>query len=414
VLVALLLALLLLFDPLLDLGDILVAVRPLLIGDVIGIAVITPLVLRLVSHERLRPGRNARTIAPELCLYVAVVIGVLWIVVGASEAQGFRLFYLLFLPLVAAAVRYGLDGACVGLAVTQLGLVGLLHGYGYDAAAFTEFQTLMLVLSATGLTVGVVVSERQHAFETVREVEAALKAKQEEAARAARVSLVGGTAAALAHEINQPMTAARALARSVQEILRSPSADFARADNNLTRLIAQIDHAGDVVRRIREFLRRGRPQASAFDVGDLLEDVLTLARPELAARGIRIEREADAALPPIFGDRVQLQQVVHNLVRNAAESIAGSRAPEGRIRVVAQRLDEPARVEIGVIDDGPGVGSDVASRLFEPLISSKDDGLGLGLSICVSIVEAHHGRIWLQSGAPGATEFRFSVPLDAG
>src|SRR5262249_44576932 len=130
-------------------------------------------------------------------------------VIVAAGPNGSKLFYVMFLPVVVAAVHYGLDGACIALTVTQLALVGLLHLYGYEANAFAEFQLMMLILSATGLTVGVVVTERRHADETVRVVERQLKAKEAEAAQAARFNLVSGTAAALAHEINQPMTAAR-------------------------------------------------------------------------------------------------------------------------------------------------------------------------------------------------------------
>ena len=119
----------------------------------------------------------------------------------------------------------------------------------------------MLLLSATGLTVGVVVTERQHAFDAVREIETRLKAKEAEAAQAARFNLVSGTAAALAHEINQPMTAARALARSVQHLLRSSDTDLARANTNLSNLITQIDHAGGVVQSHARILA---PRPAAF------------------------------------------------------------------------------------------------------------------------------------------------------
>src|SRR5262249_54380997 len=150
----------------------------------------------------------------------------------------------------------------------------LLRRHGYDANVFTEFQVLMLVLTATGLTVGVVVSERRQAARAVRAVEARLRAKEAEAAEAARFTLVSGMASALAHEINQPMTAARALARAAQEILRAPNADRARADGNLTTLIAQVDHAAGVVRRMRDFLRRGHPHVSTIDVRGMIEDAL--------------------------------------------------------------------------------------------------------------------------------------------
>jgi two-component system, LuxR family, sensor kinase FixL len=180
-------------------------------------------------------------------------------------------------------------------------------------------------------------------------------------------------------------------------------------------LITQIDHAGGVVRRMRDFLRRGRPHSSTIILSDLLSDALALAGPEVASKGVSIALDAADGDPlVIHGDAVQLQEVILNLVRNAAEAIADARTPNGRIMVVARRLDAPARIEISVVDNGPGITAEVAERLFHPLTTSKTDGLGLGLSISASIVEAHGGRIWLQTGKAGATEFRFSLPLETG
>ena len=410
-LVAVLICLLLLVDEALDFGDVLIAAGPLLIGDVIGIAVITPLTLRFALHQRPLLDRISLRIVPELLLFVAVVITTLWLIVVAAGPSGSKLFYLLFLPVVVAAARHGLDGGCIALAITQLSLVGLLHQYGYDASAFTEFQLLMLVLSATGLTVGVVVTERQHAFEAMREVEARLAIKEAEAAQAARFNLVSGTAAALAHEINQPMTAARALARSAEHLLRDPKPDLARAGTNLTNLIAQIDHVGGVVRHMREFLRRGRPHLSTIQVRKLLNGALALAATQLAANSITVALDARDDLPLIQGDAVQLQEVILNLLRNACEAIVDAQKPDGRITVLARSLDTPARIEISVADNGPGIAAAVQERLFQPLTTSKSEGLGLGLSIAASIVEAHGGRIWLAAAEPGATDFRFTLPL---
>jgi signal transduction histidine kinase len=409
-LVAVFICLLLLADEELDLADVLVAAGPLLIGDMIGIAVITPLTLRLAPRPRLN--QISLLMLSELLIFIAIVIAALWIIVAAAGLDGSRLFYLLFLPVVVAAVRHGLDGACISLAFTQLGLVVILHRYGYDANAFTAFQLLMLVLSTTGLTVGVVVTERRHADEMIRDVERQLKAMEAEAARAARFNLVSGTAAALAHEINQPLTAARALARTVQHIVRERNPDFTRADANVSNLISQIDHAGGVLRRMRDFLRRGRPHSSTIAVRELFADALALAGPEIADKGITLTLDVAEELPPIHGDVVQLQQVVLNLVRNAAEAIRDAHMSNGRIAIMARRLEAPARIEVSVIDNGPGIAADVAERLFHPLTTSKSDGLGLGLSICASIVEAHGGRIWLHAGEPSATELRFSLSLE--
>jgi two-component system sensor kinase FixL len=394
-----------------DIGDVVQVARLLIIGDTIGIAVVTPLLLRFRV-----PGRSDThrllSLVPEGLLYVCIIGAALWLIVGSEGAHGFRLFYLLFVPVVIAAVRHGVDGACFSLAVAQFGIVGLLRYSGYDAGEFTEFQTLVLVLTVTGLIVGVVVSERRNSDRIARDAQARLAERQAEAAQVARVNLVSGMASALAHEINQPMTAARALGRSAQHLLRTPGGDLSRADNNLAVMLTHIDHAGDIVRRMRDFIRRGHPHVSTISTRQMLEEAMTLAHAEASARHVRVDLDAPADLPDLHGDRVQLEQVVLNLVHNAVDAIAAAGQSDGQVHVVARRQPAPPRLEIGVSDNGPGIADELAGRLFDPLATAKPDGLGLGLSICASIMEAHGGRVWLQSGAPGATEFRFSVPLD--
>jgi two-component system sensor kinase FixL len=417
--VALLLAALLLIDRDAANNDLSRSVLPLFVGDVIGVAVVTPLVLRLSRLWQQRAEwkswfRSPPFVIPaEVALFVLVTGFALWMIVGSDRPNDYKYFSLLFVPVVVVAVRHGFDGACLALASTQLGLVALLRAYGYDAATFTEFQIVMLVLTMTGLLVGGVVSERERADQSARRAEARLRQAELEAARAARFNMVSGMASALAHEINQPMTAARALARSAQQLMSAGSGDIERARGNLATLVTQIDHAADVIRRMREFLRRGQPHVSTLDVATILDDAVVLARPEAAARGARIDLAVDPALPAVFGDRIQLQQVVLNLVRNGIDAIveAGVKPGEqhGRIAVRAFLGEDGRAVEVSVADNGTGVDPD--RNLFEPLTSSKKDGLGLGLSICANIVQAHGGRIWLQSGESGATEFRFSLPL---
>ena len=403
----LLLSLLLVLEPNLSWGDVVIALVPLLVGDTIGIAVVTPLVMRAMHPHRL-PMLSAPLIT-EIILYAALIAGSLWIIGAAGAVNGVKLFYLLFVPVVLSALRFGLDGACVALALAQLGLVIVLRFFAADAQTFTEFQILMLVLTATGLIVGAVVTERERSEEHARDAERRFKEKEAEAVHAARFTLVSGMASALAHEINQPMTAARALARSAQELIRKPEADLARADTNLTNMITQVDLAGAIVRRMREFLRRGHPRVSTVDAANVLDDALMLARSEAAAKDIRLVLKCENGLPPLYGDRVQLQQVVLNLVRNSIDSIASAKRG-GEVVIAARHLFTPGRVEFSVWDNGPGISEDIAERLFEPLMTSKHEGLGLGLPICTSIVEAHGGKIWLHSRDPGATEFRFTIP----
>lgn len=394
-----------------DMRDVVQVAWPLLIGDMIGIAVVTPLLLRFRVQERFKTHRLL-SLAPEGALYFCIIGVALWLIVGSEGAHGFRLFYLLFVPVVIAAVRHGVDGACFSLAVTQFSLIGLLHFSGYGASEFTEFQTLALVLTVTGLIVGVVVSERKNSDRIARDAQARLVERQAEAAQVARVNLVSGMASALAHEINQPMTAARALGRSAQHLVRTPGSDLSRADSNLSAMLTHIDHAGDIVRRMRNFIRRGHSHVSTINTRDMLEEAMTLAHAEAFARHVRVDLDAPADLPDLHGDRVQLEQVVLNLVHNAVDAIATAGQSHGHVHVTARRHSAPPRVEIGVLDNGPGIEGELAGRLFDPLTTAKQDGLGLGLSICASIMEAHGGRVWLHSGEPGATEFRFTVPLD--
>ncbi len=409
-----LVALLLLIDHRIALDNVLTAATPLLLGDIIGIAVMTPLTLRLVMLMRGRASLSgySRPLAFEVALYAGLSCVALLVIIGGQSGSGLRYFYLLFVPVVLAAVRHGFDGACVALAVTQFALVGLMHYFGYDARAFTDMQTLMLVLTGTGLIVGAVVSERQSADALRRLAEDRLREKEAESAQAARFSLVSGMASALAHEINQPMTAARALARSAQHLIEGPKPDLPRAGGNIANAIAQIDHASGVMRRMREFLRRGRPHVSSFEVRSMIEDALMLARPDAEARGIALVCAIPDGLPMVHGDKIQIEQVVLNLIRNAMEAISAAGQAGGIITISGAILSGPSRIEIAVGDNGPGVPEQFAHRMFEPMTTSKAEGLGLGLAISQTIIESHGGRIWLQSGERSGAEFRFTLPLE--
>jgi two-component system, LuxR family, sensor kinase FixL len=408
--VAVLLPLLLIAAGRFDIDDLFPSILRGFVGDAIGIAVVSPLTLRLWHLRRQLTAARLRAALPEAVVYAALITASLWVILDTRSQHGSNFFYLLFLPVIIAAVRQGFDGACFSLLATQIGLVFLLQRYGFDAETFTEFQTLMFVLSATALSVGAIVSEREQARRAFQDAEERLKQKEIDALRAGRFNLVSAMASALAHEINQPITAARALARSIQHILRGATPDLPRADHNLTALVSHIDTAGNIVRRMREFLQRG-PLMGDVDVCRLLEDVLVLIGPEAATAQVRLELAVEDSLPPLRADRSQLEQVMLNLIRNSIDAIAGAKIRGGRIRLAAQRSNRPSDLVISVWDNGPGIAADIAGRLFEPLTTSKPEGLGLGLSICGSIAAAHGGRIWLEATAAHATEFRVTVPF---
>jgi len=382
-----------------------------ILGDVIGIAVVTPLVLRAYRHRD-----RLKSVPPEVLFefggYSGVILIALGIIMRPDQPFGQGLFYLLFVPVVVAAVRHGIDGACAALTIAQLGLVGFLHLYGFDLTRFAEYQLLMLVMTVTVLLVGAVVSERDAADEAARDAARRLQDMQNEAARTARLNLVSGMAAALAHEISQPMTAARALARSVSRLLDAEDGDRARAVRNVQSMVEQIDHAAAVVRRMREFLRRGEPDARSVDVPDAVADALALVQPLAGSEGIAIiEPSGGMALPPVVGDPVQIQQVIINLVRNGIDAIKESARTDGWIAVTIEPASEGAAVEIAISDNGIGIAPDRVDTIFDPLSTTKADGLGLGLSICKMIVQAHGGRIRVHQTSPEGTEVRFSLPV---
>ncbi len=380
---------------------------PLIVGDVIGIAVVAPLTLRMVAWLRSPPTATPRALA-ELLLVIAGILVILWIVVRPPAVLGQSIFYLLFVPVVVSAVRHGIDGACASLALSQLGLVAILHWHGFELSRFTEYQVLMLVLTLTGLIVGGLVSERQAAHDEARSARLRLHELEVQAARTARFNMAGGMAAALAHEINQPMTAARALARSVQELHRAPSRDDGRIERNLSSMIEQIDHAGAVVRRMQNFLRRGEPHFSTLEIAVVLAEAAALIEPMVKARGIHFQLDVPRDLPAVHGDQVQIGQVVINLIKNSIDAV--DQDVDGRVMVSARSADAGAWIEIAVRDNGAGIPSEQVDTIFDPLITTRPEGIGLGLSICKMIVQAHGGRIWLASSVPGATEFRFTLP----
>lgn len=395
-------------------NDFFATFLPLFVGDAIGIAVFAPIVLRLAA--RLRATGRLAALWPQWGMIA--IAGVIVFAIMALQAifgtHGLRYLFILFVPIVFAGLRDGLDGACFSLAAAQLGLVAMLHATGQDLPTFIDVQAQMLVLTIAGLIVGAIVSERQTIAAAADMVAARLRALELEAAQAARVSLAEGMASALAHEINQPITAVRALARSAQHLLGSAHTDVERARRNVAEVIVQVDHAGQIIRRMREFLRRGHPHISTLDVEKLLHNAVALIETTASEQHVRIILQVEGGLATMYGDRTQIEQVLLNLMRNGLDAMAEAGTPSGRIDVGATRGSTPETVEFFVRDNGPGIPPDQTGRLFEPQVSAKPHGLGLGLAICTSIVHHHRGRLWLASSRPGHTEFRFSLPVDAG
>jgi len=251
-----------------------------------------------------------------------------------------------------------------------------------------------VVLAITGLAVGALVNEQQR-------IQRQLHLNQRALDRALRLSTMGEFAAALAHEINQPLTAIANYAR-----VASTARDATVASQASEKMIAQVERAAKVVRRLRDFIQLGRiSEAGSIAVPQLLEEALTYCHAEL----VSVELNVEANLPPVHADGLQLQQVVVNLVRNAVEAIAGAKRRDGSVVIDAVR-DGANAILIRVRDNGPGFDPDLIDRASFPFTTSKEDGLGLGLSLARSIIEAHGGRLAISSASSGAT-VSFTLPI---
>jgi signal transduction histidine kinase len=362
------------------------------VGDMIGVAVLTPFLLVLMTRRRLM------YLSWEAVGLVMVVAVAMFAVFGFAGAFRFQLFYLFFLPVIWIAVRFGLEGVTVGLLLTQIGLIAAIHFTEDAAADVTSYQALMVVLTLTGLAVGVLVSEQQRTQQQLR-------INQEALSRAFRLGSMGEFAAALAHEINQPLTAVANYARVARD---APS--VVAASEAVERVIAQVDRAAEVVRRLRNFIRLGHGETGPAQVRELVDAAISYCRAELDRQGVEVQARIARDLPPVSVDAVQIEQVLVNLLRNSAEALSDAGRHDGRIVVKAARQGESIAIEVR--DNGPGFDLGVAERAAAPFTTTKSEGLGLGLSLARSIVEAHGGSLSIESSSFGAS-VSFTLPRAA-
>lgn len=368
------------------------------VGEVIGIIVLTPFLLVWGGGPRLR--WSGRGLAEATAQGAAIGLA-LWADFGPLASAQYEYFYILFLPVVWVASRHGLVGATAALVATQLGLIVAIQAVGVETARMTHFQLLMLALAITALLLGAVVSERRRSEAWVRE-------RQAEFAHASRLTEAGEMTAALAHEINQPLTAAMSYARAARKIAQRDGASPQLAEI-VDKIVAQTERADRVIRSLREFVRKGGNRREAVDMAAVVADAVVLVRPVADQTGTEVVTEVAAALPPVAGDPIQLQQVLLNLLRNAAEAMAES--ADGRRQVtVAVTSAEAGGVEVMVRDTGPGLAELVERHLFAPFVTTKETGMGLGLSIARSIIEAHGGTLSARRWPEGGTVFRFVLP----
>ena len=238
--------------------------------------------------------------------------------------------------------------------------------------------------------------------------QAALQAARDELARITRITTVGEFAASIAHEINQPLAAIVTSGNACQRWLARGPENLVKAEQAVDRMIGDAYRANEIISRIRSLTRKAAPEQVELNINDIIADVLAFTRDNLAAHRIEVTTELVAALPAIRGDRVQLQQVLLNLVINGIEAM--SAVDHRRLLSLRSGLDEAGEVVVTVQDSGVGLDPDTAPRIFDAFFTTKSNGMGMGLSISASIVEAHGGRLRATPADPNGTAFHFTLP----
>jgi two-component system sensor kinase FixL len=245
-------------------------------------------------------------------------------------------------------------------------------------------------------------TERQHA-------ELRLQDLQSELAHVGRVSDVGTLASALAHELNQPLTAIANYCEAARDMLQTTPDEetLGMLREALDEAAQQSVRAGQIVRRLRDFITYGQTERKVEQLPRLVAEANALGLVGSREHGIEVDVELDPAAQGVLVDRIQIQQVLLNLIRNAIEAMLDSRVKQ---LTISTALQEDGDVQVSVADTGKGISPAVAEQLFQPFVTSKQDGMGIGLSICRTIIEAHGGRIWFEPSTVGGTVFHFTIP----
>jgi two-component system, LuxR family, sensor kinase FixL len=356
------------------------------IGDAVGILVTAPLLFAVADPVR-RDALSALARRPEAWAQAGVLVGTLWLIFVGLPGEPALHFYLLFVPVIWIAARGGMNGAVVASAIVQLGVVLGIHRTGAGSLPVLELQALVATLTLAGLYLGMVVDERQRAADNLR--------------RSLRLAAAGEMAGALAHEVNQPLTALSNYGRSALLVLEDERGR-AHLRAIIGKMLAEADRAAEVVRRLRDFFRSGTTRLEAVPVEELVAAVRRIGQSVIGERGIALKVHGETDLAPLYVDRLQVELVLRNLIANSVDAVQAT--PGGRIEV-SVAPEDARRARIVVSDNGPGIAPAHRESVFEPLVSGKPTGMGLGLAVSRAIAEAHGGSLEAHGG-----EFRLILP----
>ncbi len=277
------------------------------------------------------------------------------------------------------------------------------------AVAMSIFFIVGLVLSTLGARAWLIVKEQ----EKNARAELEIAQQRNQLTHLSRVSMLGELSGSIVHEISQPLTASFTNAQAAQRLLSRSEPDLGEVREILRSIVADDQRAAEVIRRLRQLLERGVVQFQPLSANDLVEEVLKLLRSELIDRGVTAHSELAPGLPVLQADRVELQQVLINLLTNACDAMAAT-PREARALTIRTERDGNGFVLISVCDAGPGIAEGKLEQVFEPFFTSKANGMGLGLSVCRRIVNAHGGRLWAEHNSDRGATFHLSLPVTPG
>ena len=391
-------------------GEYLELVRLRFASNVLANLTIVPVVVTCATYglQRFRAQPLTRHAEAVLLLAGLIVASLVVFDLPLFDANfAPALFYAPLPFLLWAAMRLGVVGTAAALAVLVLMTIfGAVNGLGpftggspQDTAR--DMQLFLIAVSVPMLLFAVALEERARSEREAHEQRLQLT-------HLSRVAMLGEMSGGLAHELNQPLTAILSNAQAAQALIANKAMDEAELLDILRDIVSAEQRAGEVILRLRALFKRGETYFQRLDVNEVVGEVMSLAHGDLATRSIEATLQLAPTLPPIQGDRIQLQQVLLNLVMNASEAMAGNVSGERKLTV--RTIGAGGKVHISVIDRGPGFPADMHEKLFEPYFTTKPQGLGLGLSISRSIISAHHGKLW-GVGTPGrGASFHISLP----
>lgn len=234
---------------------------------------------------------------------------------------------------------------------------------------------------------------------------------QQRMRRVSHLATLGEMAGAIAHEINQPLTAISNFAVASERLLAAPDPDLGEIRDALRQIAGQAMRAGEIIRRLRELVRARETRREPADINGLIREVWALTQSDARLHGVRLSLELTDDLPTAIVDGIQIQQVLLNLIHNGIEALMDDTGSEREV-IVRSRRSDGGEIEISVVDSGPGVDPSIAQRIFDPFCTTKEQGTGLGLAISRTIVEAHRGRLELRPNAPHGACFLMTLPSD--